>query len=114
MTKVTLVENGTMAAMAAVMLAGCTSPMPNTPLASLGIEDAASLQVSVMALDGDTYPDMDDFGSRESDAWLDHPCRRALWIRGPPQSRSFQGDGLLVASGSDFKHCSIVYCMREP
>ena len=59
MTKVTLVENGTMAAMAAVMLAGCTSPMSNTPLASLGIEDTASLQVSVMALDGDTYPDME-------------------------------------------------------
>ena len=58
MTKVTLVENGTMAAMAAFMLAGCASPMSNTPLASLGIEDATSLQISVMALDGDTYPDM--------------------------------------------------------
>ena len=60
MTKVTLVENGTMAAMAAFMLAGCASPMPNAPLASLGIEDPTSLQVSVMALDGDTYPDMSD------------------------------------------------------
>ena len=60
MTKVTLVENGTMAAMAAFMLAGCASSVPNTPLTSLGIEDATSLQVSVMALDGDTYPDMDD------------------------------------------------------
>ena len=60
MTKVTLVENGTMAAMAAFMLAGCASPMSNAPLALLGIEDATSLQVSVMALDGDTYPDMSD------------------------------------------------------
>ena len=60
MTKVTLVENGTMAAMAAFMLAGCASPMPNAPLTSLGIEDPTSLQVSVMALDGDTYPDMSD------------------------------------------------------
>jgi len=60
MTKVTLVENGTMAAMAAFMLVGCASPMSNAPLASLGIEDATSLQVSVMALDGDTYPDMSD------------------------------------------------------
>ena len=60
MTKVTLVENGTMAAMAASMLAGCAASVPNTPLTSLGIEDATSLQVSVMALDGDTYPDMDD------------------------------------------------------
>ena len=60
MTKVTLVENGTMAAMAAFMLAGCASPMSNAPLASLGIEDATSLRVSVMALDGDTYPDMQD------------------------------------------------------
>ena len=58
MTKVTLVENGTMAAMAASMLAGCAASVPNTPLTSLGIEDATSLQVSVMALDGDTYPDM--------------------------------------------------------
>ena len=58
MTKVTLVENGTMAAMAAFMLAGCASPMSNAPLASLGIEDATSLRVSVMALDGDTYPDI--------------------------------------------------------
>ena len=58
MTKVTLVENGTMAAMAAFMLVGCAAPMPNAPLASLGIEDATSLRVSVMALDGDTYPDM--------------------------------------------------------
>ena len=58
MTKVTLVENGTMAAMAALMLAGCASPMSNAPLDSLGIEDATSLHVSVMALDGDTYPDM--------------------------------------------------------
>ena len=63
MTKVTLVENGTMAAMAAFMLAGCASPMSNAPLASLGIEDATSLQVSVMALDGDTYPDMPDRGA---------------------------------------------------
>lgn len=63
MTKVTLVENGTMAAMAAFMLAGCAAPMPNAPLASLGIEDATSLQVSVMALDGDTYPDMSDMGA---------------------------------------------------
>ena len=60
MTKVTLVENGTMAAMAAFMLAGCASPMSNAPLDSLGIEDAISLRVSVMALDGDTYPDMQD------------------------------------------------------
>lgn len=58
MTKVTLVENGTMAAMAAFMLTGCASSMSNTPLTSLGIEDATSLQVSVMALDGDTYPDI--------------------------------------------------------
>ena len=60
MTKVTLVENGTMAAMAAFMLAGCASPMSNAALASLGIEGATSLRVSVLALDGDTYPDMPD------------------------------------------------------
>ena len=59
MTKVTLVENGTMAAMAALMLAGCTVPSMNSPLTSLGIDDATSVQVSVMALDGDTYPDME-------------------------------------------------------
>ena len=59
MTKVTLVENGTMAAMAAFMLAGCTAPSMNSPLTSLGIDDATSVQVSVMALDGDTYPDME-------------------------------------------------------
>ena len=37
--------------------------MPNATLTSLGIEDPTSLQVSVMALDGDTYPDMPDMGS---------------------------------------------------
>ncbi len=59
MTKVTLVENGTMAAMAAFMLAGCAAPSMNSPLTSLGIDDATSVQVAVMALDGDTYPDME-------------------------------------------------------
>ena len=38
MTKVTLVENGTMAAMAAFMLAGCTSPMPNALLLRWGLK----------------------------------------------------------------------------
>ena len=59
MTKVTLVENGTMAAMAAFILAGCAAPSMNSPLTSLGIDDATSVQVAVMALDGDTYPDME-------------------------------------------------------
>ena len=31
----------------------------NSPLTSLGIDDATSVQVAVMALDGDTYPDME-------------------------------------------------------
>ena len=59
MTKVTLVENGTMAAMAAFMLAGCAAPSMNSPLTSLGIDDATSVQVAAMALDGDTYPDIE-------------------------------------------------------
>ena len=67
MTKVTLVENGTMSAMAAFMLAGCASPMSNAPLASLGIEDATSLRVSVLALDGDTYPDMPNMGASDQE-----------------------------------------------
>ena len=57
MTKVTLVK---MEPWLRWRLLAKRFPMPNSPLASLGIEDATSLQVSVMALDGDTYPDMDD------------------------------------------------------
>lgn len=55
MTKVTLVENGTMAAMAAFMLAGCAAPPMNSPLTSLGSENGTSVHVAMMALNGETY-----------------------------------------------------------
>lgn|GEM_PF-32792 len=65
MTKVTLVENGTMAAMAVIMLAGCASAASIPPLASLEIEDATSVQITVFALDGDTYPNMENLVEEE-------------------------------------------------
>ena len=56
MTKVTLVENGTMAAMAAFMLAGCAGPSQSTSYPLLGIDNVTSVQLTILALDGDTYP----------------------------------------------------------
>ena len=75
MTKVTLVENGTMALMAAFMLAGCAGPPQNASYPLLGIEDASSVQLTILALDGDTYPSVysartDTSGEERLHGWL--------------------------------------------
>ena len=67
MTKVTLVENGTMALMAAFMLAGCAGPPQNASYPLLGIENASSVQLTILALDGDTYPSVYSAGTDASD-----------------------------------------------
>ena len=56
MTKVTLVENGTMAAMAAVMLLGCGVTGARPPFEQFGLQDLQGLEITLMSIDGDRYP----------------------------------------------------------
>ena len=66
MTKVTLVENGTMALMAAFMLAGCAGPPQSASYPLLGIENASSVQLTILSLNGDTYPSVYSTGTDAS------------------------------------------------
>ena len=66
MTKVTLVENGTMSD-GGLHAGWLRLPRCQTRSCFAGDEDATSLQVSVLALDGDTYPDMPNMGASDQE-----------------------------------------------